>query len=144
MCFQFAVQTLYALEEESLRTVELSADRPYFVDGVSHCLNACFHIEITTLFVVLIVIRKRCVSNLLLLCTSMFTKTCGDMCIMEMSHCLLPSSHSSSTLLCCPLTFIGTVHPVSQIQRGGVFQQSSNKLKKEKTTLFSGCDWALQ
>lgn len=37
MCFQFAVQTLYALEEESLHTVELSADRPYFVDGVSHC-----------------------------------------------------------------------------------------------------------
>lgn len=30
--FQFAVQTLYALEKESLRTVELSADRPYFVD----------------------------------------------------------------------------------------------------------------
>lgn len=45
---------------------------------------------------------------------------------------LSPSlSHNFSTLLCCPLTFLGTIHPVSQIQQGGVFQQSSNKLKKE-------------
>lgn len=47
-------------KKESLRTVELSTDRPSFVDGVSHCLNACFHIKITTLFVVLIVTETLC------------------------------------------------------------------------------------
>lgn len=49
--------------------------------------------------------------------------------------------HNFSTLLCCPLTFIGTIHPVSQIQQGGVFQQSSNKSKKENCA-FPGCDSA--
>lgn len=52
-----------------------------------------------------------------------------------------PSPSHFSTLLCCPLTFIGTVHPVSQIQQGDVFQQSSNKLKK-KMHFFPGCDCA--
>lgn len=71
----------------------------------------------------------------------MFTKTAATCASWKMSHRLI--SHSS-TLLCCPLTFIGTVHPVSQIQQGGVFQQSSNKLKKENEVFFffSGCDWA--
>lgn len=59
-----------------------------------------------------------------------------------MSHCLLlPPSHFS-TLLCCPLTFIGTVHPVSQIQQGDVFQQSSNKFKKKNRLFPPGCDCA--
>ena len=52
------------IKKDSLRTVRLSADRPHVVDGVSHCLNACFvfflllHIKITTLFVVLTVTKK--------------------------------------------------------------------------------------
>lgn len=64
------------------------------------------------------------------------------MCIME-NVPLSPSlSHNFSLLSSVVLfTFIGTIHPVSQIQQGGVFQQSSNKLKKE-IDVFSGCDWA--
>ena len=54
------------------------------------------------------------------------------MCIMEKCPTVsFPLSQLLSTLFCCSLTFIGTIHPVSQIQQGGVFQQSSNKLKKE-------------
>lgn len=56
---------------------------------------------------------------------------------------LSPSLSHFSTLPRCPLTFIGTVHPVSQNQQGGVFQQSSNKSKKKTKHVFSsGCDLA--
>lgn len=58
------------------------------------------------------------------------------MCIMG-NVPLSPSlPHNFSALLCCPLTFIGTLHPVSQIQQGGVFQQSSNKPRKENCAVL--------
>lgn len=58
------------------------------------------------------------------------------MCIVEKCPTVSfpPSQLLHSSLLSS--YFIGTLHPVSQIQQGGVFQQSSNKLKKENDALI--------